>query len=178
MHRQTACLVAEGPDRFWHVPRKVLQVIRRRRSKQPAPRMYVGALVLGLLLGILADLQLAVAWWVVPPAMVAGVWLFFLGTVFTGAGRVQPLRRELQDAVFPQGRQELRERDDDEAFRTSGLPLFAVAGWHGFAFAGGYSCGSGGVRSLTMSFRIQSAETPAVTVTTVADQRRGLQELS
>lgn len=116
---------------MWHVPWNVVQIIRRRRSLQPAIRVYAGALALGLLLGLAANVLLSVPWWMLALAVVGAVWLFFLGTAFIGPGRAQPLHRELMDVVWPRGRQERRERDDEEAFRTSGIPVLAVSGWRG-----------------------------------------------
>jgi hypothetical protein len=128
------------PPGWWSVPARLAGVVRRRRSRVPAPATYLVAAAAGVVLGAVLQLVLGWPWWLVAAGVVVVVWLLFLSSAFRGGSPGRPLATEALLVVDParglrRERQELAER-----FRAAPFPLYGLpASWTGPRHLGGMS---------------------------------------
>jgi len=84
---------------WWGAPKRVLDVFRRRRSNEPSPAMYVGAAVVGSIVGAVFDVLAGWPWWAFTAGFLVLTWCFFMSSMFWGVHGTGPLRRELRIAL-------------------------------------------------------------------------------
>lgn len=126
------------PPGWWSVPARLAGVVRRRRSRVPAPATYLVAAAAGVVLGAVLQLVLGWPWWLVAAGVVVVVWLLFLSSAFRGGSPGRPLATEALLVVDP-ARGLRRERQAmAERFRAAPFPLYGLpASWTGPRHLGG-----------------------------------------
>ena len=99
------------------------------RTMQPVPMLYLMVLVLGLVVGLVLQFTLGLAWYIAPLAFFALTWVFFFSTIWWGnrAGR-GTLREDLIGQLFPEHGKRMRRERITRQFRESPLRFFAFAG--------------------------------------------------
>jgi hypothetical protein len=109
----------------------------------PVPATYLAAMVVGVVVGVTAQLLFGWPWWLVAAAVVAAVWLFFASTAFWGAGgSSQPLVTDLLRVVRPRQAIERDHRQEVERFRAAPFPLYGLPpAWPGPRHLGGWEGG-------------------------------------
>jgi hypothetical protein len=131
---------------WWSVPRvpvHLFGILRGRRTMTPVPATYLVAVVVGVALGVAAQLVLGWPWWLVAAAVVVAVWLSFFSTaLWGGGGSSRPLATEVLRVVSP-GRAMARDRRQQaERFRAAPFPLYGLpASWPTPRQLGGWAQG-------------------------------------
>lgn len=146
------------------VPRAALHLLR---GPLP-PVVYVAVGLVGVALGLVLAGRVRLAWW--QPALVA-VAVIWLGAQLAGA--VTGITRErllaLRDVVDPSV-EGVRAREYDELlrrYRAAPFPVYELDGdWDGPRGIGGYAGDRRGLRSITLTYRIDGAGRPALSITT------------
>lgn len=129
----------------WGAPIRVLRALVYARTAIPAPWIYLAAAAAGTLLGIALNVTIGWPWWAVALASVAAVWILFLLTAFTGAGRRQSLWANILDALDPKGALARWSRREEEAFRAAPFALYGLPpSWEGSRFLGQWGWGGMG----------------------------------
>jgi len=125
------------------VPIQLVQTLRRHRTMIPVPATYLAATVVGVVVGVTAQLVFGWPWWLVTAAVVAAVWLWFASTAFWGAGgSSQPLATDLLRVVRPRQAIERDHRQEVERFRAAPFPLYGLPpSWPGPRHLGGWEGG-------------------------------------
>ena len=146
---------------WWSVPVRLVQTLRGHRAMIPVPGTYLAAVVVGVALGVAAQLLLGWRWWLVAAAVAAAVWLFFASTAFWGAGGSgQPLATDLLRVVRPRRAIERDHEQAVERFRAAPFPLYGLpAAWPGPRYLGGWEGGwAKGQRPVTLALSLAHGE--------------------
>ncbi|MGH2555854.1 MAG: hypothetical protein ACRDHO_09090, partial [Actinomycetota bacterium] len=131
-------LYAKRRTPVFGVPAELVRVLLNRRSMVPAPWIYLAALGLGVVSGVILDAWLGWPWWAVAAVVVAAVWLFFLSSAFTGPAREDALGRDLLDAISPRRASRRRAEREARLLRTRPFPFYGLdASWTGSRMVGG-----------------------------------------
>ncbi len=105
--RSTSFLrVADGG--WWRWPSKAMRVLMRHRTAEPVPLLWFAAALVGVVLGVAADLTIGWVWWLVTAGFLVLVWLVFLATALRYPGR-DHLWIDLVATVSPQRAEELEK---------------------------------------------------------------------
>jgi hypothetical protein len=127
------------PPGWWSVPLRLAGVLRRRRSRVPAPATYLLAAVAGTVLGVAAQLALGWPWWLVAGGVVTAVWLLFLSSAFWGGAGGRSLATEALLVVDPARGLRREHQAMAASFRAAPFPLYGLpASWAGRRHLGGY----------------------------------------
>jgi hypothetical protein len=131
--------VTYGPSRATSLVSRAVRAvwrIRHARSTVPSPLVYVGAAVVGLGLGAVADVVLGWPWWAVTLGVMFAVWTFFMTSIFWGAGRGWA-------AFAPRRGGEREWQRVADALRSPPFPMYGLpASWSGLRFIGGHGGGT------------------------------------
>jgi hypothetical protein len=121
------------------VPIQLIQALRHHRTMIPVPATYLATLV-GVVVGVAAQLLLGWPWWLVAAGVVAAVWLFFTSTAVWGpGGSSQPLATDLLRVVHPRQAIEREHRQEVERFQAAPFPLYGLPPvWPGPRHLGGW----------------------------------------
>jgi hypothetical protein len=140
---RSVAMLVPSPQGWWSLPIRLVQVLRWRRTMIPVPATYLAATVVGVVVGVAAQLLVGWTWWLVAAAVVAAVWLFFASTAFWGAGgSSQPLATDLLRVLRPRLAMERDHRLEVERFRAAPFPLYGLpAVWPGPRYLGGWEGG-------------------------------------
>jgi hypothetical protein len=126
------------PAGWWRVPAGLVGVLRRR-TMVPAPRIYLLAAAVGLVLGVAAQRLAGWPWWPVAAGLLAAVWLAFAATALRGRGSGRSLVTDLLEVADPDRAMRRRTREMEAAFRASPFPLYGLpAAWPGVRYLGGW----------------------------------------
>jgi len=128
-----------GRWRWLHLPLELFRVVRRERSMVPVPLTYLMATVVGVGLGVIADLVLGWPWWLVAAGFVAAVWVFFLASALWGPGR--PLSDDLWMVIDPVRAEDRQFQRLAGAVTDGEVVCFEVEGWAGSRSLGGWGGG-------------------------------------
>jgi hypothetical protein len=122
------------------VPIQLVQVLRHHRTMIPVPATYLAATLVGVVVGVAAQLLVGWPWWLVAAGVVVAVWLFFASTAVWGAGgSSQPLATGLLRVVRPRRAIERDHEQEVERFRAASFPLYGLpAAWPGWRHLGGW----------------------------------------
>lgn len=122
---------------WWRWPSKAIRVLLQHRTAEPVPLFWFAVALVGLVLGVAADLTLGWVWWLVTAGWLVLVWLVFLATAFRYPGR-NNLWVDLVATVSPQRAQELEKRQLLQAIETAPGPVYGLTEWEGPRHIGGY----------------------------------------
>jgi len=139
------------------IPWRFVRTLLDHRSREPVPILYVEVLVAGTVIGIVLDVLLGVPWWLLPLAALAGTWIYFLSSAFSGPRRGS-LDRDVRIALQPSRALELHDAETEKAFREAPFALLALdESWTGDRWLGGFGTSNGRVSELHIG---HSRETP------------------
>lgn len=128
-----------GRWRWLWLPVELFLVVYRERSMVPVPLTYLMATLIGIGLGVIADVTVGWPWWLVAAGFVAAVWLFFLASALWGPGR--PLSDHLWMVIDPARAEERQFQRLAAAVDEGEIVCFEVAGWEGSRSLGGWGGG-------------------------------------
>jgi hypothetical protein len=124
---------------WWSVPFRLVQALRRHRAMVPVPATYLMAALVGVVVGLAAQLVLGWPWWLLAAAVVAAVWLLFAATALWGAGPGPSLATDLLRVVRPRRAIERDHRQEVERFGAAPFPLYGLPpAWPGPRHLGGW----------------------------------------
>lgn len=135
-------LMYRGRSRRWRwlrFPLELFRVVHRERSMVPVPLTYLMATLVGVGLGVIANVIVGWPWWLVAAGFVAAVWLFFLASAMWGPGR--PLSDDLWMVIDPSRAEERQFQRLAAAVTDGEIVCFGVAGWEGSRSLGGWGGG-------------------------------------
>lgn len=163
--RSTAFLrVADGG--WWRWPSKTMRVLMRHRTAEPVPLFWFAAALVGVVLGVAADLTLGWVWWLVTAGFLILVWLVFLATALRYPGR-DNLWIDLVATVSPQRAQELNKTRLVEQVENAPGPVYGLMEWEGPRHIGGHGRSSAdGLTHLKLIYG-SPLDQPHVTVDTI-----------
>lgn len=133
----TASLIAVGGRSWSQWPSKALRVVLRHRTAEPVPLFWLAAALIGVVLGVAADLTLGWVWWLVTAGWLILIWLVFLATAFRHPGR-DGLWVDLVATVSPQRAGELEFNRLLRLLETAPGPVYGLAEWEGPRQIGGH----------------------------------------
>jgi len=102
----------------------------------PVPLTYVMAILVGAVLGGVANVVLGWMWWLFGAAFVASVWLFFVASALWGPGN--SLIDEVWRVVNPERAQARSKERLERAVKAGRLRAYGVEGWDGSRWLGGW----------------------------------------
>jgi hypothetical protein len=149
-----------GYRRGWRsvpmMPVQLVGILRQRRTMTPVPATYLTAMVVGVALGVAAQLGLGWPWWLVAAAVLAAVWLFFFSTAFWGGGgSSRSLATEVLRLVSPARAMARDRREEAERFLAAPFPLYGLpASWPGPRQLGGWAGGGSGGQLVTTALEL------------------------
>jgi hypothetical protein len=138
------------------VPIHLVGILRRRRTMIPVPATYLTAAVVGVALGVAAQLGFGWPWWLVAAGVVAAVWLVFFSTAFWGGGgSSRSLATEVLRVVSPARAMARDQREEVERFLAAPFPLYGLpASWPGPRQLGGWAGGGSERQPVTTALEL------------------------
>lgn len=118
-------------------PVRAVQVLLRHRTAEPSPLFWVGAGVVGVVLGVVAQVVLSWPWWLVAVLWLAVVWLVFLATALKSLGR-DGLGIDLIRTISPGRAPEWEDKQLALLIQSAPGVVYGLAGWDGLQSIGGH----------------------------------------
>lgn len=122
---------------WWRWPSKAMRVLMRHRTAEPVPLFWFAAALVGVALGVAADLALGWVWWLVAVGFLILVWLVFLATALRYPGR-DALVLDLVATVSPLRAQDLERSRLLEQVENAPGPVYGLMEWEGSRHIGGH----------------------------------------
>lgn len=122
---------------WWGWPSKAMRVLLQHRTAEPVPLFWFAAALVGVVLGVAADLILGWVWWLVTAGWLVLVSLVFLATAFRYPGR-DNLWVDLVATVSPQRAQQLEMKQLLQLVETAPGPVYGLVEWEGPHQIGGH----------------------------------------
>lgn len=133
----TAWLTGVGGRGWWRWPSKIMRVLLRHRTAEPVPLFWVVTTVVGVILGVAADLALGWFWWLITALWLLVIWLVFLATALRYPGR-NDLWIDLVATVSPRRGRQLDMKRLLRLVQTAPGPVYGLAEWEGPRQIGGH----------------------------------------
>jgi hypothetical protein len=125
-----------GPA-WWSWPTQVMRVLIQHRTAEPVPVFWLGATVVGVMLGVVLRVTLDWSWLLVTVGWLVLVWLFFLATALLREGR-HGLWIDLVRTVSPTRAERLETEELSRMVQAAPGPVYGLAGWAGQRSLGGH----------------------------------------
>ena len=133
----------------------MIRVLIQHRTAEPVPVFWLGATVVGVLLGVVLRETLDWSWLLVTVMWLLLVWLFFLATALLPEGR-HGLWVELVRTVSPTRAGRLETEELIRMVQAAPGPVYGLAGWAGQRSLGGH--GQSG--SMLIHFELMYGDPP------------------
>ncbi|MDF1597736.1 MAG: hypothetical protein P1T08_16775 [Acidimicrobiia bacterium] len=133
----------------------MIRVLIQHRTAEPVPVFWVGATVVGVMLGVVLRVTLDWSWLLVTVVWVLLVWLFFLATALLRLGR-RGLWIDLVRTVSPTRAERLETEQLIRMVQTAPGSVYGLAGWAGQRSLGGH--GQSG--SMLTHFELRYGDPP------------------
>ena len=126
----TATLAFRGRrgSRLWGLPGRVVRVLLNHRTAEPVPIFWLGAAVVGVLIGVLLDVTVGVSWLLVVAVWLLLIWLVFLATALRPLGR-DNLWVDLVRAVNPKRANRLEDDQLARLVKAAPGPIYGLSEW-------------------------------------------------
>ena len=134
--RGTFSLVRRRGPQWLRIPWLVFRAVHESRSMEPVPLTYVMAVLVGAVVGVVANVVLGWMWWLVAGVFVVSVWLFFMASAFWGPG--SSIADDVWRAVNPERAVARSNERLERAVREDWLRAYGVEGWDGSRWLGGW----------------------------------------
>lgn len=118
-------------------PVRAVQVLLRHRTAEPSPLFWVGAGVVGVMLGVVVQVVLSWPWWLVVVLWLAVVWLVFLATALKSLGRDE-LGIDLIRVISPGRAAEWEDKQLARLIHRAPGVIYGLAEWDGLRSSGGH----------------------------------------
>lgn len=138
-HAGSSASLWVGTDRgpsWWGWPARVMRVLMAHRTAEPVPVFWLGATVVGVIMGVVLRVTLGWAWLSVTIGWLLLVWLVFLATALRPLGR-PGLWIDLVRTVSPSRAERLEAEQLIRLVQGAG-PVYGLANWAGQRSLGGH----------------------------------------
>jgi hypothetical protein len=167
----TDFLTAVGGRGWWRWPLKAIRVLGQHRTAEPVPLFWVVSAVVGVVVGVVAEVTLGWFWWLVTAVWLVLVWLMILATAFRYPGRAD-LWIDLVATVSPQRAQQLETKRLLQLVEGAPGPVYGLAEWEGPRQIGGHGrSSSAGLTRLELVYGSPLDE-PHLKVNTIWKRRQ------
>lgn len=152
---------------WWRWPSRAMRVLIRHRTAEPVPLFWMLTTLVGVVLGLAAELSLGWSWWLVSTGWLVLVWLVFLATALRPTGR-EDLRIDLVGTVSPQRAQRHEMQRLLRLVETGLGPVYGLAEWDGPRHVGGHGRSSSqGLTHLEVIYGSPLDDEPNLRVDTI-----------
>lgn len=124
-----------GPS-WWSWPARVMRVLMAHRTAEPVPVFWLGATVVGVIMGVVLRVTLGWAWLLVTVVWLLLVWMVFLATALRSLGR-PGLWIDLVRTVSPTRAERLEAEQLIRLVQAAG-PVYGLSDWAGQRSLGGH----------------------------------------